>query len=296
MDDSEQGQQATIAFLKNELGGQVEEIRTHISVILLGTEVAWKLKRAVSLPYVDLTDAQTRLSLCERELYLNRETAPSLYRRVLRVARSPHGLSFENGELVDGVVEMARFRPEDLFDRLAADGRLSTELTARLASTVAGFHRGLVAVRDDEASRRARDVIEDIEETLRDQADILGRDAVADHCARCRRNFQSFRQLLDARGRRGAIVLGHGDLHLGNICLWQGVPTLFDRLEFDEELATVDRLYDLAFLLMDLCRRGLHEHANILLNRYLDQIDDEADLAALPLFMSVRAAIRSHVS
>ncbi|HVI27424.1 AAA family ATPase [Hansschlegelia sp.] len=297
MDDHEQGQQATIAFLKSRLGDAIDEIRTHISVILLAPDRVWKLKRAVALPYVDLTEAGTRVALCERELRLNRETAPSLYRRVLRVTRGPHGLELDgNGEPIDAVVEMARFPAEDLFDRIAAESRLTGELTARLAETIARFHGELPPVQDRAASRRLAAAIEGDERALRGHARSLGAAAVDDYCARCREAFRALEDRLDARGRSGAVVLGHGDLHLGNICLWEGAPTLFDRLEFDEELATVDRLYDLAFLLMDLGRRSLPERANLLLNRYLDRIDDEAELAALPLFMSVRAAIRAHVS
>ncbi len=78
--------------------------------------------------------------------------------------------------------------------------------------------------------------------------------------------------------------------------MWEGEPTLFDCLVFDEELATVDRLYDLAFLLMDLWRCGLRTFANLALNRYLDKIDDEQALSLVPLFMSVRAAVRAHVA
>jgi len=297
VDDHEQGQQATIAFLKSRLGDAVDEIRTHISVILLAPDRVWKLKRAVALPYVDLTEPATRVALCERELRLNRETAPSLYRRVLSVTRGPRGLELDgNGEPIDAVVEMARFAAEDLFDRIAAEDRLTGELTARLAETIARFHGALPPTPDDAASRRMAAAIEGDDRALRGHARSLGAAAVEDYCARCREAFRALEGRLDARGRSGAVVLGHGDLHLGNICLWEGAPTLFDRLEFDEELATVDRLYDLAFLLMDLGRRGLPERANLLLNRYLDRIDDEADLRALPLFMSVRAAIRAHVS
>jgi hypothetical protein len=47
------------------------------------------------------------------------------------------------------------------------------------------------------------------------------------------------------------------------------VPTLFDAVEFSDEIATGDVLYDLAFLLMDLEERGLRASANRLFNRYL---------------------------
>ena len=88
----------------------------------------------------------------------------------------------------------------------------------------------------------------------------------------------------------------HGDLHLRNICLIDGRPTLFDCLEFDEDLATTDVLYDLAFALMDLWHRGARDQANILFNRYLDATGDDAGIALLPLFMAVRAAVRAHVT
>jgi predicted kinase len=81
--------------------------------------------------------------------------------------------------------------------------------------------------------------------------------------------------------------------------LWRGQPVLFDAIEFDEELATVDTLYDLAFLLMDLNRRGQRPAANVILNRYLWQSGDPLDLeglAALPLFLGLRAAIRTMVT
>ena len=78
-------------------------------------------------------------------------------------------------------------------------------------------------------------------------------------------------------------------------CLIDGKPTLFDPIEFSDEIATIDVLYDLAFLLMDLHHRGHGELGNRVLNRYLDRTEDEGGLAALPLFLSLRAGIRAHV-
>ena len=101
--------------------------------------------------------------------------------------------------------------------------------------------------------------------------------------------------LLDSRRERGRVRRCHGDLHLRNICLFQGRPTLFDCIEFNDALSCVDVLYDLAFLLMDLVRRDLNELASVVFNRYLDLTADINGLSALPLLMSVRAAVRAHV-
>ncbi len=102
--------------------------------------------------------------------------------------------------------------------------------------------------------------------------------------------------LLDRRARAGKIRHCHGDLHLRNICLLEDGPRLFDCIEFNDCLATVDVLYDLSFLLMDLWHRGFREFANLVMNRYLDEADDEDGFVLLPFFMSVRAAVRAHVT
>jgi hypothetical protein len=74
---------------------------------------------------------------------------------------------------------------------------------------------------------------------------------------------------------------------------------VFDAIEFDPLIATGDVLYDLAFLLMDLIERGLGAAANVVLNRYLAETkrpEDLDGLATLPLFLSLRAAIRAKVT
>ena len=102
--------------------------------------------------------------------------------------------------------------------------------------------------------------------------------------------------LLENRRAAGFVRHCHGDLHLRNICLFQGQATLFDAIEFSQEIANIDVLYDLAFLVMDLDHRGHRRLASMLLNRYLDITADIGGLAAMPLFLSLRAGIRSHVA
>ncbi|MCB1494045.1 MAG: AAA family ATPase, partial [Rhodobiaceae bacterium] len=102
---------------------------------------------------------------------------------------------------------------------------------------------------------------------------------------------------LEERAARGCIRRCHGDLHLRNICLFRDRPRLFDCIEFNDRIATVDRLYDLAFLLMDLWHGGYRAEANFITNRYLDKTgDDEDGFILLPFMMAVRAAVRAHVT
>ena len=103
-------------------------------------------------------------------------------------------------------------------------------------------------------------------------------------------------RLLDARRDGGYVRQCHGDLHLRNIVLWSGKPTLFDAVEFNDEIACIDVLYDLAFLLMDLWKRRLPRHANAVWNGYLLETADLEGIALMPFFLSCRAAVRAKTS
>lgn len=295
-------QNETICFLGTRQGfgdgpGQARTISTHISVVLLIGPRALKLKRAVKLPYLDLSTPERRLAMCERELSLNRRTAPELYRAVHRVTRERDGsLALNgNGELVDAVLEMKRFDDGLLFDQLAQEGRLGAAEMAGLAASIAEFHRSAAIVDDAEGARRMARVLA-VNERGFAATDLFAADDVGLVNAACRAALARHAGLLDQRAREGKVRHCHGDLHLRNICLVEGKPLLFDCLEFDEDLATTDVLYDLAFVLMDLWHRRLEALANLLFNRYLDATGDETGLRLLPFFMAVRAAVRAHVT
>jgi aminoglycoside phosphotransferase family enzyme/predicted kinase len=296
-------QHETIAFLQSDAAfgsGRRDDIRTistHISIVLLVGARAIKLKRAVRLPYVDFSTPERRLAACEQELLLNRRTAPALYRAVRRVTREQDGRLALDGEgvLVDTVVEMARFDEDSLFDRMALANALTPPLMTRLARGIAAFHAGAAIAPGRNGAARMAAVL-DINERALAMTELFPKDDVARFTTASRAALAAHAALLDARARDGKIRRCHGDLHLRNICLVEGEPTLFDCLEFDEELATTDVLYDLAFLLMDLWHRGMEAHANLVFNRYLDEADEQDGLPVLPLFMAVRAIVRAHVT
>jgi predicted kinase len=141
-------------------------------------------------------------------------------------------------------------------------------------------------------------VLGDNEASFAADPDVIPRDTARELAGGSRERLTAVAPLLEARARSGYVRHCHGDLHLRNIVELDGAPVLFDAIEFDDRLATIDVLYDLAFLLMDLGKRELGPHANSLLNAYLDAGADTGNLlglAALPLFLSMRAAIRAKV-
>jgi len=268
--------------------------------VFLAGERAYKLKRAVIYPYLDFSTTERRRAACAAELALNRRTAPALYLDVTGLARRPDGtIGFSTGgDTVDWVVVMRRFDQALLFDALARAGKLTPELVGRLADRIADFHAGAEPRPAYGGAAALGEIIEENRRCLLAAADDAGFDPgrIAELGAASSARLADVATLLDQRRAAGKVRRGHGDLHLRNICLWEGEPTLFDCLEFSEALASIDVLYDLAFLLMDLEHRGLAGLANRVLNRYLDRNDEEDGLAALPLFLSLRAAIRAHVT
>jgi aminoglycoside phosphotransferase family enzyme/predicted kinase len=280
-------------------GVPVDRIDTHISCVFLAGTRAWKLKRAVRFDYLDSSTAARRKALCEAEVRLNRRTAPTIYRGVAAITREPDGSLALGGPglPVDWVVEMHRFDQEALFDRLAASDRLGLPLMIALAREIAQFHRAAEPRRDHSGKSGMGWVIDGNAAGFAEYgAQILNQAACGRLTAAARAELERSGSLLDARREAGLVRQCHGDLHLRNIVLLEGKPTLFDAIEFNDEIACGDVLYELAFLLMDLWRRRLSHHANVVWNSYLAETDDLDGVSLMPLFLSCRAAVRAKTS
>ena len=293
-------QRDTIVFLErhaSSLGGPVETMATHISMVFLAHDRAFKLKRAVRFPYVDFSTAERRHASCQAEVELNRRTAPSLYLGVRRITREADGqLALDGpGDLIDAVVEMRRFAQEDLFDNMAQRGALTPPLMGELARRIAAFHKEAAIACDHGGAAGMAAVLKLNDEALR-ATSLVSADKAGSLESLFRRTLDRHADLLEARRKAGKVRRCHGDLILRNICLLDGQPTMFDCIEFDDALATIDVLYDLSFLLMDLWHREQRELANLAFNRYLDECDETDGLALVPFFMAVRAAVRAHVT
>lgn len=289
----------TIGFLKGLFGKRspVEVMTTHASMIFLAGERVYKLKRAVRFPYLDYSTAQQRHAACMAEFCLNRRTAPDLYIGVRTITREANGHLALNGAgpLVDSLVEMHRFDQECLFDRMAQQSFLTPAIMADLAHRIAVFHHDAAISLEHGGVKGIAGVLEINERSLR-ATRLVPEDVATAFSAKFRQTLETHSDVLERRRLSGKVRRCHGDLILRNICLWHGTPTLFDCLEFDESLATIDVLYDLAFLLMDLWHRNQPQLANILLNRYLDEADETDGLGLVPFFMAIRAAVRAHVT
>ncbi len=285
-------EQAPVAALLQALAG-APPVETHISAVFLGADTVWKLRKAVRLSFLDFTGLLERHRTAWREFELNSAAAPGLYRDVVPVVRRPDGTLALGGEgaVVDWVVRMARVPAGDFLERRLPDG-LDPVLLDGLGDSVAAWHAALAPVDKDQAAALPQVAEGNVQAAL--AAGLPAARVQAWRTAVLAALAARHGWLRD-RTARGFVRRAHGDLHLGNICLWQGRPVPFDALEFDEDLATIDLGYDLAFLLMDLDVRAGRPAANRVLNRYVARTGDWDLVTGLPPFLSLRAMVRAHV-
>ena len=304
MNPAEISQQAVIDFLGRPAthgGAPVKRIDTHAASVFLAGPRALKIKRAVRFPFLDYSTLEKRKAACAAEIEVNRAYAPSIYRGVVAITREADGALAigGKGEPVEWAVDMARFDETQTLDHLADAGRIDGGLADALGRAVARAHAAAPVATNAGFVDELGEVIAQNEAELAALPELFPPAAVRALSAATRAAFARLRPLLSERERGGRVARCHGDLHLGNIVLLDGAPVLFDAIEFDPRIATADVFYDLAFLLMDLIERGRNAAANSVLNRYLSETQRAEDLdalAALPLFLSVRAAIRAKVT
>jgi uncharacterized protein len=296
-------QQDTIAFLSDPSSydgvDRVETLETHISLVFLAGERVYKLKRAIKFPYLNFSTIKQRREFCEAELRLNRRTAPRLYLETRAIARGAAGrLAWgDQGEIVDWVVVMRRFEQSQRLDVIAKTRGLEPGFLYRLAAHITAFHEAAERRPEHGGAAALSAIIAENDECLRAGHTIVFQaERVRELRDACGDWLHRTGELLDRRRAAGKVRCCHGDLHLRNICMVDGEPVLFDCIEFSDAFASIDVLYDLAFLLMDLAHQGDRASANLLLNRYLDLTGEDDGLAAMPLFLSLRAAIRAHVT
>ena len=302
-----QDQSAALALLADpathglsaHLAEDIRRIDTHGAVVFLVGPDAYKVKRAVRFPFMDFSTLEKRRAACEAEIAVNRPNAPAIYLGVLPVTRIPQGLALGGaGEPVEWVVHMRRFDQSSTLDHIAEAGGLTPRLLADLSTVIRDSHTRAPLRPDADTAASLGRYLAQNDEAFRGFPAIFPPVEVAALSERSRAALDACRELLKERAVDGLVRRCHGDLHLRNIALLDGRPVLFDGIEFDEDIATCDILYDLAFLLMDLWERDLRREANTILNRWLwlAQEDEIAGLRALPLFLSIRAALRAKIA
>jgi uncharacterized protein len=284
--------------------GDVRCVVTHGARVFVGPTETIKVKRPVSQAYMDFSTRARRHAACRREVEINRTFAADLYLGLVAITREADGrLALDgDGEVLELGVRMRTFPQTAGLDRIADAGPLDATLAVALGDTIARLHQSAPRAAPG-LGRTLENIRARLFKSAHERRDALGAGHVDALEAATAALLTRAAPVLDRRRDAGVTRRCHGDLHLGNIVMWRGAPVPFDAIEFDEGLATIDPVYDLAFVLMDLVQRQQQGAATLVLNRYLwrlgaDAVQNEtwAALVALPLAMALRALVRAVVS
>jgi len=300
-------------------------VETHISWVIVGETEVWKLKKPVSLGFLDFGTIERRKAACEAEVALNRRLASDVYLGVCPVrcdaagrlvidgegelARAHAG---ELGEPIDWAVHMRRLPDHDRADVRLAEGRLDRAHIGRIAERLAEFH---AAARSDATTAAfgrpeaiAVNVRENFDQT-RESIDRFLDPAQAQEIERFQLEFLAQRgELFTARIEAGRVRDGHGDLRLEHVYLSQEPPqappgpsdalgvTIIDCIEFNDRFRYADVAADLAFLAMDVSEHGHVELSEHLVARYAQHAGDHDLYSVLDFYMGYRAYVRGKIA
>jgi hypothetical protein len=278
----------------------IEVVQTHISIVCLAGNRAYKLKKPVRLPFLDFSTPELRAHFCREELRLNRRLCPWVYLDVVPLRRGPRGLNFRgDGEVVEHAVLMTRLPAERMLDRLLAHDAVEVEAVERLAGTVADFHRGAERGAGVRAAGAPELLALQVRANFSDAAPWVG--AILDPTLHARlaaaadTDLTSLLPILARRADAGRVVDGHGDLHARNVCLTDP-PAIYDCIEFSEAFRCGDTATEIAFMAMDLRYRGHRVLAERFVTAYAGASDDPEIPALLPPLVRYRAMVRAKVA
>jgi uncharacterized protein len=279
----------------------VELRETHTSWVLLAGDLAYKVKKPVTFPFLDYGTLERRHHMCREEVRLNRRLAPRIYLGVLGIVRSGDRLALvpeDEPGAVEYAVEMRRVEEARSLEALARHRALEPRHVEAIARLVARFHVDAPLAAPQRRTIEA--LVEPLEEnldTLRASGeDILGRD-VLDAAEGFTHGFVSApRAGLEDRART-LIRECHGDLRAEHaIVPERGAPYVYDCIEFSAGLREIDVAADLAFLVMDLARLGAEQRASELVAAYRAAGGDPGDDPLIAFHASYRAWVRAKIA
>lgn len=279
----------------------IRRIETHISVIFLVGEFAYKIKKPLQTPFLDYSSLEDRRRSCEAEVALNQRYAQELYLGVVPITRGLDGAVAVDGpgQALEYAVKMRRFPDGALLSEQLQQGKLMREHVDSLAVAVARFHQNAQTVETGSVFGLADLVWAQAEDNFKyfeEHPKYSDSEIVGELRKWSAATFTKLASAFERRRYAGYVRACHGDLHLANIILWNGDVKPFDGIEFNEALRWIDVLSDAAFVVMDFYERGHEEFGNRFLNAYLERTGDYEDLSVLRWYTVYRAMVRAKVA
>ena len=286
-------------------GDDVTICHTHISVVFLVGEFAYKIKKPVELGFLDFSTLEDRRHFCEEEVRLNRRLAAAVYLGVVPIGIAGNSVQMEGtGEVVEWAVKMQRLPEEATLDRRLQNEGVDATILEALARRIAAFHAAAESNERISAFGRFEVVAQNARENFEQAAGQVGTTLSPTVFERLKclteAALSQHASLMEDRARRGVPRDTHGDLRLGHVYVFadRSPPddlVVVDCIEFNERFRFADPVADMAFLAMGLCFRARRDLANVFIEAYFAAAGDDAGRVLLPFYMAYRAAVRGKV-
>lgn len=282
-----------MAYRERMDGARARLVETHTAVVVFTGDRVYKLKKPVSLGFLDFTTRGAREAACHHEVELNRRLAPDVYLGVADVVD-------ESGAACDHLVVMRRLPDELRLATLVRTPRDMHDEVRAIARTVAAFHERAVRSAEIDAAATPQAVLalweESVEQTRRFAGPLLDAAMFEQVAAAAQRYVRGRAALFEERISAGHACDGHGDLLADDVfCLPDG-PRILDCLEFDARFRHGDVLSDLAFLCMDLERLRRPDLAEQMVDAYEEFSGHPLPRSLLSHYVAYRALVRCKVA
>jgi aminoglycoside phosphotransferase family enzyme/predicted kinase len=279
----------------------VTVVETHISWILLTGAIAYKIKRPVVFPFLDLRSRERRAFFCAEELRLNRRFAPDLYLDVCPVVvRDSRVYIGGAGETVEHAVKMRQFRRESELDNLLAHSRIAPAELDAFGRALARIHAELPTAEPPAPwgePQGVRTIINNnFEECVQASALFERSSDLRALQPELERRLEEASPWMADRREHEYVRECHGDLHAANVVRLESRLVAFDCMEFEPGFRWIDVADEVAFLLADLDAQHFPHHEQAFLSGYLAVSGDFQACRLLPLYKAHRALVRAKVT
>ncbi len=266
-----------------------ELIETNLAYVFLTPERAYKILKAVELPFLDLRDPSVRRRVIAREFELNSGFSPSVY---LGVASLADGSDDPEMALI-----MRRLTSDHELHRVVAS---APHELRRVARRIAALHANAEPLHGHDATPASAPALrrhwQDNLDVIRRHGDVVASASEVDRVEELAARFIDGREQLFAdREAAGWVRAGHGDLRCEHVFVEPDDIALIDCLAFADDFRVADVLNDIAFLAMDLHRLCGADAARTLMNDWLDFTNERHPSSLAHFFVAYRAHVRAKV-
>ena len=292
---------------KEQIEGLIEKYNfkleeTHISWVLIGNNLVYKIKKPVNFGFLDYSTLEKRLEYCKKEIELNSRFSKDIYLGVSKIVETQNGLNFDKeGILIDYCVRMKRMPKERMMDVLIKENRVEEKHIKALAEKIAEFHKNALTnerIRQFgtvEVNKKNTD--ENFEQTENGVGDYIEKYQYESIKNYTNDFYKNNKELFEKRIEDNKIRDCHGDLYSRNICIENEHKIyIYDCIEFNERFRYSDVASDVAFLVMDLENYSRYDLSELFLKYYISFSNDTELTNIMDFYKIYRAYVRGKIA